>query len=79
MQGNVFDVDLKSMSSIEIRKWLKDCRNLIKSTDYEHRADYLQAVKNFTDDWYQHYEDNKKIYGDYKFKRRCSLLLFQKW
>ena len=69
MQGNVFDVDLKSMSSIEIRRWLKDCRNLIKSTDYEHRADYLQAVKNFTDDWYQHYLDNQKIYGDYKFKR----------
>ena len=50
----IFDIEPEKMNSVQIAEWIKACRTEIKRID--NKAEYLQAIKNFTDEWYRHYE-----------------------
>lgn len=67
----IFDIEPEKMNSVQIAEWIKACRTEIKRID--NKAEYLQAIKNFTDEWYRHYEENKEIFYD-KPKFKTALL-----
>ena len=63
-----YDMDIKRMSYLDIRKWLIERRNKIDRSKYGER-EYLEEIKAYTDEWYRHYENNKDFYDDYKFSK----------
>ena len=63
-----YDMDIKRMSYLDIRKWLIERRNKIDRSKYGER-EYLEKIKAYTDEWYRHYENNKGFYNSHKFRK----------
>ncbi len=66
-------IGFEEMNSKQIAKWLISCRTFITENKSDNRNEYLQEVKNFTDEWYRHYEEYKKSFYD-KPKFKTALL-----
>lgn len=64
----LFYDDIENMSRLELADWIKQCQTFLDRTRYDNKREYLDTVKDFTDEWTRHYEEHKDFYGKAKYK-----------